>query len=61
MDAEVGDTYGRITALHRVFGKEQMAGRSYASVAVMIIRPLLMLQYFKILRQHLNFLNYLLY
>lgn len=47
MDAEVGDTYGRITALHRVFGKEQMAGRSYASVAVMIIRPLLMLQYFK--------------
>lgn len=47
MDAEVGDTYGRITALNRVFGKEQMVGRSFASVAVMIIRPLQMLQYLK--------------
>ena len=31
--------YGRIIALDQVCGKEQVVGRSYPSVAVMMIRP----------------------
>lgn len=44
VDVETGGTYGRTIVLDQVFGKEQVVGRPFPSVAAMMIRPLLIPQ-----------------
>lgn len=41
---EMGGMCGRIIGLDQVFGREPMVGKSFPSVAVMMIRPLLIPQ-----------------
>ncbi|XP_057971734.1 metacaspase-1-like isoform X2 [Malania oleifera] len=49
---EVGVIHGRITALDQVYGKELVVGKSYPSVVVMMIKPLLIHRlYQRLLRQ----------
>lgn len=39
MDVGVGSMYGRTIALDQVYGKEQVAGRPFLLVVVMMIKP----------------------
>ncbi len=39
VDVGVGGMYGRTIALDQAHGNEQMVGKPYPSVAVMMIRP----------------------